>query len=155
MKILSNNLCAVLTTLALYTSLSACGQNQEKQATTTPKPPTQMQVEQAPPQTSLPKPVLVTEKTRQTYQWYCTQCHGLKGKGDGVNAKFLTVPPRNHTKAEYLETRTDEQLFDAIKLGGLSVGRAPCMPAWGHTLDEDTIHAMVQYIRELCQCEAL
>ncbi|MFT4580264.1 MAG: hypothetical protein ACI9UO_003120, partial [Nitrospinales bacterium] len=71
------------------------------------------------------EPVMVTEKTRETYQWYCAQCHGIQGKGDGINAKFLTVPPRNHTKAKYLETRTDEQFFEAIKFGGLSVGRAP------------------------------
>ena len=102
-----------------------------------------------------PKPVVVTEKTRETYQWYCAQCHGIKGKGDGINAKFLTVPPRNHTKASYLETRTDEQFFEAIKFGGLSVGRAPCMPAWGNTLSDSTIHELVRYIRELCQCEAL
>ena len=101
------------------------------------------------------KPIIVTVKTRKTYQWYCAQCHGIKGKGDGINSKFLTVPPRNHTKAEYLETRTDKQLFEAIKFGGLSVGRAPCMPAWGHTIDEKTIHQLVLYIRELCQCEAL
>ena len=102
-----------------------------------------------------PEPVLVTEKTRETYQWYCAQCHGIQGKGDGINAKFLTVPPRNHTKAKYLETRTDEQFFKAIKFGGLSVGRAPCMPAWGNTLNDSTIHELVRYIRELCQCEAL
>ena len=102
-----------------------------------------------------PKPVVVTEKIRETYQWYCAQCHGIKGKGDGINAKFLTVPPRNHTKASYLETRTDEQFFEAIKFGGLSVGRAPCMPAWGNTLSDSTIHELVRYIRELCQCEAL
>jgi cytochrome c oxidase cbb3-type subunit III len=101
------------------------------------------------------EPVIVTEKTRETYQWYCAQCHGIKGKGDGINAKFLTVPPRNHTKASYLETRTDEQFFEAIKFGGLSVGRAPCMPAWGNTLSDSTIHELVRYIRELCQCEAL
>ncbi|MBC8284832.1 MAG: cytochrome c, partial [Nitrospinae bacterium] len=100
-------------------------------------------------------PIMGTDKTRETYQWYCAQCHGVKGKGDGINAKFLTVPPRNHTKAEYLETRTDEQFFEAIKFGGLSVGRAPCMPAWGNTIDDKTIHQLVRYIRELCQCEAL
>ncbi|MFQ5444531.1 MAG: c-type cytochrome [Nitrospinales bacterium] len=91
---------------------------------------------------------------RRTYQWYCAQCHGETGHGDGINAKFLTVPPRNHTKADYLETRTDQQLFDTIKFGGLAMGRAPCMPAWGNTLDDDTIHALMRYIRELCQCEA-
>ncbi len=132
--------------------VSGCG---EKQAEKPPPPPLKTE---SPPPLSLKEevsPVIVTAKTRETYQWYCAQCHGIKGKGDGINAKFLTVPPRNHTKAEYLETRTDEQLFQAIKFGGLSVGRAPCMPAWGNTLSDSTIHELVRYIRELCQCEAL
>jgi hypothetical protein len=29
------------------------------------------------------------------------------------------------------------------------------MPAWGNTLSDSTIHELVRYIRELCQCEAL
>ncbi len=129
--------------------LVGCG---EKQSERTPAP-------RPPLQTEIPIPftptVTVSEKTRETYQWYCAQCHGTQGKGDGINAKFLTVPPRNHTKAEYMETRTDEQFFEAIKFGGLSVGRAPCMPAWENTLDDQTIHELVRHIRELCQCEAL
>ena len=133
--------------------VTSCGQ--DKKTTTANKPPTQQQATKVIPQTPQHESAQVTNETRQTYQWYCAQCHGLKGKGNGINAKFLTVPPRNHTKAEYLETRTDEQLYEAIKFGGLSVGRAPCMPAWGHTLDEGTIHSLVRYIRELCQCEAL
>ena len=139
--------------IALTILATACGQSE--QATNTVKPPTQLEVEEVIPETPQPKLAQVTEDTRQTYQWYCSQCHGSKGKGEGINAKFLTVPPRNHTKAAYLETRTDEQLFEAIKFGGLSVGRAPCMPAWGHTLEEDVIHSLVRYIRELCDCEAL
>ena len=146
----------LLTGIALLIILvTACGQSE--QATSTAKPPTQQEVgeiREMTRQTPQPKIVPVTEETRQTYKWYCSQCHGVKGKGDGINAKFLTVPPRNHTKAAYLETRTDEQLFEAIKFGGLSVGRAPCMPAWGHTLAEDSIHSLVRYIRELCHCEA-
>tara|TARA_B110000438_G_scaffold56164_1_gene56305 strand:+ start:111 stop:566 length:456 start_codon:yes stop_codon:yes gene_type:complete len=139
--------------IILLTILStACGQSE--QAAPTIQPPTEQEVGKTIHQNPQPKPVRVTEDTRKIYQWYCTQCHGTKGKGDGVNARFLTVPPRNHTKAQYLETRTDEQLFDAIKFGGLSVGRAPCMPAWGETINDDAIHSLVQYIRELCQCEA-
>ena len=98
---------------------------------------------------------LVTEKTHQIYQWYCAQCHGAEGHGDGFNAPHLVVPPRDHTKATYLETRSNQQLFEAIKLGGLAVGRAPCMPAWGYTIDDKTIWSLVGYIRDLCDCEAL
>ena len=97
----------------------------------------------------------VKEKTRQVYQRYCAQCHGVKGHGDGINAPYLVVPPRDHTKSDYLETRSDQQLFDAIKLGGLAVGRAPCMPAWEHTFESETIRSLVNYIRELCNCKAL
>ena len=97
----------------------------------------------------------VTEKTRQVYRRYCAQCHGVKGHGDGINAPYLVVPPRDHTKSDYLETRSDQQLFDAIKLGGLAVGRAPCMPAWEHTFESETIRSLVNYIRELCNCKAL
>ena len=97
----------------------------------------------------------VTEETRQVYQRYCAQCHGVKGHGDGINAPYLVVPPRDHTKGDYLETRSDQQLFDVIKLGGLAVGRAPCMPAWGYTFENKMNHSLVSYIRELCDCKAL
>ena len=99
--------------------------------------------------------ISVTQETRQLYQRYCAQCHGVKGKGDGINALYLVVPPRDHTKSDYLETRTDQQLFNAIKLGGLAVGRAPCMPAWEHTFEDKIIHTLVNYIRELCNCKTL
>ncbi len=136
---------------------AACGQPEDPKA----PPSGPQETAQAPsPTTAPPKPggprrTQVSQKTRETYRWYCAQCHGLKGKGDGINAKFLTVPPRDHTKSDYLETRSDQQLFQAIQSGGLSVGRAPCMPRWGHTLDDERIWALVDYIRELCQCEAL
>jgi len=141
--------------LILIIGISGCGEKKTEK-TSVPKPPlkTELQSLQL-KEESVSEPVFVTEKTRKTYQWYCAQCHGIEGKGNGVNAKFLTVPPRDHTKAEYLETRTDEQFFEAIKFGGLSVGRAPCMPAWGNTLNDSTIYELVRYIRELCQCEAL
>ena len=141
--------------LMLIIGISGCGEKKTEK-TSVPKPPlkTELQSLQL-KEKSVSEPVFVTEKTRKTYQWYCAQCHGIEGKGNGVNAKFLTVPPRDHTKAEYLETRTDEQFFEAIKFGGLSVGRAPCMPAWGNTLNDSTIYELVRYIRELCQCEAL
>jgi len=133
--------------------LAACGQNERETVKAVPAP--EKAASQTPAAPASKKQEAVAQKTRDIYQWYCTQCHGLKGKGDGINAKHLTVPPRDHTKAEYLETRTDRQLFDAISLGGLAVGRAPCMPAWGKTLDEETIRSLVRYIRELCECEAL
>ena len=136
--------------LLIFLILSGCNFEPSTQATTPLKKPLP-----APNRALVKDESLVTETTRQAYQWYCAQCHGVQGYGDGVNAPHLVVPPRDHTKANYLETRSDQQLFDGIKLGGLAVGRAPCMPAWGHTINDKTIWSLVGYIRELCDCQAL
>lgn len=131
-------------------ALTACGQTPSNEPVAPPR-----QESPAEPTISLASPPApVSAETRQTYQWYCAQCHGVEGKGNGINAKWMTVPPLDHTQSDYLETRSDQELFDSIKFGGLAMGRAPCMPAWGHTLDEPMIRSLVLYIRELCQCEA-
>lgn len=139
---------ALLAALVLCV-LAACG---EKSAAPDSEKVPPVQTE-APSETASVQKEKVGVEIKETYQWYCAQCHGMKGKGDGINAKMTTVLPRDHTKASYLEGRTNEQLFQAIKLGGLAVGRAPCMPAWGHTLKEKTMRGLVHYIRELCNCE--
>ncbi len=149
---ISKNRLLLIGSIALL--LIGCGESAKETPRVAP-PTTPPQVAEAPSEPPAPVAHPVTEKTRDVYQWYCTQCHGVAGKGNGINAKLLTVPPRDHTKADYLETRTDQQLFDAIQRGGLAIGRAPCMPSWGNTLDEDTIHSLVRYIRELCECEAI
>lgn len=136
----------------------SCGDKKDThQSAETPEVSASEPVQQsmAPEPSPIAKAHPVTATTRETYQWYCAQCHGVKGKGNGINAPHTAVPPRDHTKAPYLETRSDEQLFHVIKFGGLAGGRAPCMPRWGHTLDDDTIHSLVNYIRELCGCEYL
>ena len=136
--------------VVLIALLTGCGQDSTEEKPSSPAP---AMTPSAPSPT--PRAHLVTPEIRDTYQFYCAQCHGIDGHGKGINAPHLTVPPRDHTKADYLETRTDEQLFTAIQQGGLAVGRAPCMPRWGHTLDDNTIHSLVSYIRELCHCESL
>jgi mono/diheme cytochrome c family protein len=145
-----NRLLTIIGGVALMGMLTGCGQDPAEEK---PSPTSTASAPSAPSPT--PRAYPVTQETRDTYQFYCTQCHGVDGHGKGINAPHLTVPPRDHTKADYLETRTDEQLFAAIQQGGLAVGRAPCMPSWQHTLDENTMRSLVSYIRELCQCEAL
>ncbi len=152
MKKLKNSILQIILAIIVILALYACGQSQKEEHT--PSPP----ITKAPPEPIIQEKLVshpVTKKTRQTYQWYCTQCHGVKGKGDGINSPHVTVPPRNHTKASYLETRSDQELFDAISEGGLKIGRAPCMPSWGNTFDKETIWSLVRYIRELCKCEAV
>lgn len=84
------------------------------------------------------------------YQVYCTQCHGVNGNGKGVNAAYMAVMPRDHTDTKEMTARTDEELFKVVKLGGKSINKSVLMPAWGHNLGDEDIHALVLHLRNLC-----
>lgn len=86
----------------------------------------------------------------QIYNAYCTQCHGLSGQGNGINAPALEVQPRNHTDRAEMSARTDEELFKAIEQGGQAVNKSVLMPNWDANLSDDEIHDLVAYLRELC-----
>lgn len=85
---------------------------------------------------------------KKTYEYYCTPCHGLKGKGDGT---FFTIDlkpkPRNFLDDEYMKKRTDDQLVKSITDGSRSVDKSNLCPPWGKTLTEKRIKELVVYIR--------
>lgn len=87
------------------------------------------------------------------YEAYCTQCHGLTGDGNGVNAPHLKVQPRNHTDRAEMSARTDEELFKAIKQGGQAVNKSILMPNWDGNLSDAEIHDLVAHLRQLCCAE--
>jgi mono/diheme cytochrome c family protein len=87
------------------------------------------------------------------YGRYCASCHGVQGKGDGPNARYLPVPPAVHASGERMSRRSDDVLFDIIAGGGYIMNRSNRMPAYGATLRPDEIRALVARIRVLCSCE--
>jgi cytochrome c oxidase cbb3-type subunit 3 len=84
------------------------------------------------------------------YKVYCTQCHGQKGNGAGINAAHMTVLPRDHTDTAEMSARTDAELFKVIKHGGKSINKSVLMPMWGGNLSDTDIHALVAHLRKLC-----
>src|SRR3989304_5125686 len=92
---------------------------------------------------------------KKTYEYYCTPCHGLKGKGDGT---FFTIDlkpkPRNFTDADYMKKRTDDQLIKSITEGAKAVDKSNLCPPWGKTLSDKKIKELVIYIRNLSTQEA-
>ncbi len=99
---------------------------------------------------------------KENYKWYCTQCHGKGGKGDGMNAKpglmgfkqpEMSVSPRNHTSPKDMNKLTDDDLRTAITDGGASVSKSALMPPFGKTLSEAEIADLVKYLRKLCKCK--
>jgi cytochrome c oxidase cbb3-type subunit 3 len=91
---------------------------------------------------------------KENYDYYCTQCHGAKGKGDGINATDeMPVSPRNHTDPKEMGKLTSEDVYFAIKDGGKSVGKSSLMPRWGNTINDDEIKDLVKYLSTLCKCK--
>jgi cytochrome c oxidase cbb3-type subunit III len=86
------------------------------------------------------------------YNSYCTQCHGIKRNGRGINSRTMPVQPRDHTDAKGMGAIPDEEVFKVIKEGGLSVNKSALMPAWGSVLSDDEIREMVKYLRQVCTC---
>ena len=93
------------------------------------------------------------EQGRILYRNTCSQCHGMEGTGEGINAPHLEVAPRNHTDYDEMIARTDEELFKAISEGGQSVNKSVLMPNWGKTLSVQEIENLIAYLRVLCCSE--
>lgn len=86
---------------------------------------------------------------KQWYYFYCVSCHGWTGKGDGPNAIMLDPRPRFITKGEYLNKRTNLQLFSIIKGGGSAVELSDLMPNWGNVLQDQDIWNVVAFMRAI------
>lgn len=86
------------------------------------------------------------------YASWCAPCHGLRGEGDGPNARYLPVTPAAHQSADAMTARSDDSLYDTIYGGGAIMNRSARMPAFGETLSDAQIRALVAYIRDLCAC---
>jgi mono/diheme cytochrome c family protein len=89
----------------------------------------------------------------ENYQLYCVNCHGSEGKGDGILAETLDVPPRNHTDASIMGKRTDASIFKTIAKGGASNGFSNNMPPHETILSRKEIEGLVKYVRKLCNCK--
>lgn len=89
----------------------------------------------------------------QLFNFYCAQCHGLEGKGNGPNVgKEFPVDPRNFTKADEMEKLSDADIKNVILDGGPSASKSPMMPPWGKTLTDEDVDALVKHLRKLCNC---
>jgi len=102
---------------------------------------------------SLAAPVRAEDSAADLYRTYCIQCHGLKGKGTGINVRDMSVQPRDHTDAGGMGGLSDARIFKAIKEGGPAVTKSVLMPPWGGVLTDAEIESLVRYLRTLCGCK--
>jgi mono/diheme cytochrome c family protein len=94
------------------------------------------------------------EDAKTNFKFYCAQCHGLEGKGDGPNVtEDFATDPRNFTIAEEMNKLTDADIKNVILDGGPSASKSELMPPWGKTLTEAEADELVKYLRDLCNCK--
>lgn len=94
------------------------------------------------------------EEAKTNFKFYCAQCHGLEGKGDGPNVtEDFATDPRNFTNADEMNKLTDADIKNVILDGGPSASKSELMPPWGKTLTDTEVDELVKYLRQLCSCK--
>lgn len=90
---------------------------------------------------------------KENFNWYCVQCHGSDGGGDGVNStvKQLPVGPMNLAKPKEMKKFSNEQVIRTLTKGGPANQLESLMPPWGNTLSKAEIKALMKYVRSLCK----
>ncbi|VAX25021.1 hypothetical protein MNBD_NITROSPINAE03-662, partial [hydrothermal vent metagenome] len=92
---------------------------------------------------------------RKLFNYYCSDCHGESGKGNGYNAEFLTFEPRDLTDSEEknLVDLTNEEIFNTLSRELVDPEEdpsvVPLMPTFKHTLAEAEIWSIIAYVRTL------
>jgi len=81
-----------------------------------------------------------SEAGRQLYYRYCWGCHGPRGNGDGENAPYLNILPRNFVQATFKCRSTptgtlpaDTDLYNTLKRGINFTN----MPSWAALTDQN------------------
>jgi mono/diheme cytochrome c family protein len=85
---------------------------------------------------------------KHLFKHYCAVCHGVSGKGNGVNADNLDPHPANLTSKE-VAGLSNQEIFEVIENGGAAVELSAYMPPWGKTLSKGQIQSIIAYIRTL------
>jgi len=89
---------------------------------------------------------------KEVFDFYCAQCHGVKGDGKGVNVtKDFATDPRNFTNKEDMAKRSDEDIKTVIRDGGPAISKSPLMPPWGATVSAADVDGLLAYIRKLAK----
>ena len=101
-------------------------------------------------------PLAVSADTvEETFNWYCAQCHGTDGTGDGVNSSVeeLPVSPMNLTSAAEMEKYTGEKIGHTLTEGGPVNILDSLMPPWGDRLTKKQIEELAKYVLAFCKEE--
>lgn len=88
---------------------------------------------------------------KHLFEYYCAVCHGVSGRGDGLNADHLgDVHPTDLTESG-IDKLDDEEIYETIEGGGAAIDISYYMPPWGNVFSPEQINDLVAYIRTLSE----
>lgn len=90
---------------------------------------------------------------QENFEWYCVQCHGPEGAGDGINSEVdeLPVGPMALSKGKEMKKFSNDQIIKTLTHGGPANTLESLMPPWGNTFTADEIKELMLYVRSLCK----
>ena len=84
---------------------------------------------------------------KENWEKHCASCHGKDGKGETKAGRKADV--KNLTDATYQASFTDEQMSKQIKEGLKDKNGKEKMKAFGGTLSDEEIKALIAFVRGL------
>jgi mono/diheme cytochrome c family protein len=81
-------------------------------------------------------------KGKAFFEDNCTDCHGMKGAGDGPRAYFINPKPRDLTSPKARVELNRPHLFSAVSMG--VKGRE--MAAWSKVIGDQQIADVAEYV---------
>jgi mono/diheme cytochrome c family protein len=82
---------------------------------------------------------------KENWEKNCTKCHGPDGKGKTKMGEKLGI--KDYSDAKVQGAMKDDEMAKAIK-EGVKEGDKTKMKAFGETLSDDEIKALVKYVRD-------
>lgn len=81
---------------------------------------------------------------------YCDRCHNPESTVERVsNYDNLEIKPHPFTEGDTLNKMSDADLTAIITYGGPALSKSALMPAWGNTLNNADVQALISYIRAI------
>ena len=85
---------------------------------------------------------------RRLNDQYCDRCHNSESTAERVsNYDNLEVKPHPFSEGDTLNKLSDTDMIAIITNGGPALQKSALMPAWGNTLGNSEIQALIAYIR--------
>ena len=134
--------------LATSAGLTGCG---KKGVTTAPDPLKNAYDSEADwndPQHVIPLGYEAAQGKRVFYQ-YCVWCHADSTPAGPSNRSNVNPPPPLLNDGSVLNSESEDFLYNFIALGGSAMGKSAMMPAYGKTLTEEEIRAVIAYARAI------